>query len=106
MENGEISFGRFRLDLRGSELWHDGKMARFLGEHTLRRHQPVTAQLSKGMVAHLAPSFTMKQFAIVLDKPGRQEAANASVSIFVLVREGFTGGRVDEISSSARQATY
>src|SRR6201994_1867851 len=28
MENGEISFGRFRLDRRGSELGHDGRPVR------------------------------------------------------------------------------
>ena len=30
----------------------------------------------------------------------------ASVSIFVLVREGFTGGRVDEMPSAASEAIH
>jgi hypothetical protein len=36
----------------------------------------------------------------------RREAANASVSIFVFVRECFTCGRVDEMLSAAREATH
>jgi hypothetical protein len=36
----------------------------------------------------------------------RHASSRASVSIFVLVREGFTGGRVDEMPSAAREAIH
>jgi hypothetical protein len=47
-----------------------------------------------------------KAGVLFLDGPRRLEAAHASVSIFFLVREGFTCGRVDEMPSGAREATH
>jgi hypothetical protein len=92
------------------QLWQLGDVGgyppRLILAEQLGRRSPPRLTLIIDVAQRLTAGVTHdKAGGLLLDSP-RREVANASVSVFVLVREGFTCGRVDEMLSAAREAIH